>query len=73
MCRLELTPRNRDRWSREIQIMKKLVILMHFLLFPTLYCYHVNCLRVMLNQRCYDPIMLLLHSSHNLFGHSVRF
>uniref|UniRef100_A0A7N6F9S8 Inhibitor of nuclear factor kappa-B kinase subunit alpha n=1 Tax=Anabas testudineus TaxID=64144 RepID=A0A7N6F9S8_ANATE len=24
MCRLELTPRNRDRWSREIQIMKKL-------------------------------------------------
>lgn len=23
MCRLELTPRNRDRWSREIQIMKK--------------------------------------------------
>uniref|UniRef100_A0A672YDV3 Inhibitor of nuclear factor kappa-B kinase subunit alpha n=1 Tax=Sphaeramia orbicularis TaxID=375764 RepID=A0A672YDV3_9TELE len=24
MCRLELTPRNKDRWSREIQIMKKL-------------------------------------------------
>uniref|UniRef100_A0A3Q4IAC6 Inhibitor of nuclear factor kappa-B kinase subunit alpha n=1 Tax=Neolamprologus brichardi TaxID=32507 RepID=A0A3Q4IAC6_NEOBR len=24
MCRLELTPRNRDRWGREIQIMKKL-------------------------------------------------
>uniref|UniRef100_A0A3Q3EMD0 Inhibitor of nuclear factor kappa-B kinase subunit alpha n=1 Tax=Labrus bergylta TaxID=56723 RepID=A0A3Q3EMD0_9LABR len=24
MCRLELTPRNRDRWSREIQIMRKL-------------------------------------------------
>lgn len=23
MCRLELTPRNKDRWSREIQIMKK--------------------------------------------------
>lgn len=26
MCRLELTPRNKDRWSREIQIMKKFVI-----------------------------------------------
>ncbi|CAB1311998.1 unnamed protein product [Coregonus sp. 'balchen'] len=24
MCRLELIPRNKDRWSREIQIMKKL-------------------------------------------------
>uniref|UniRef100_A0A8C9TZL2 Inhibitor of nuclear factor kappa-B kinase subunit alpha n=1 Tax=Scleropages formosus TaxID=113540 RepID=A0A8C9TZL2_SCLFO len=24
LCRLELTPKNRDRWSREIQIMKKL-------------------------------------------------
>ncbi|XP_014839470.1 PREDICTED: inhibitor of nuclear factor kappa-B kinase subunit alpha-like [Poecilia mexicana] len=24
MCRLDLTPRNRDRWCREIQIMKKL-------------------------------------------------
>uniref|UniRef100_A0A8C5HTM0 Inhibitor of nuclear factor kappa-B kinase subunit alpha n=1 Tax=Gouania willdenowi TaxID=441366 RepID=A0A8C5HTM0_GOUWI len=24
MCRLELTPRNKERWSREIQIMKKL-------------------------------------------------
>uniref|UniRef100_A0A6Q2ZR32 Inhibitor of nuclear factor kappa-B kinase subunit alpha n=1 Tax=Esox lucius TaxID=8010 RepID=A0A6Q2ZR32_ESOLU len=24
MCRLDLTPRNKDRWSREIQIMKKL-------------------------------------------------
>ncbi|CAB1434234.1 unnamed protein product [Pleuronectes platessa] len=24
MCRLELTARNKDRWSREIQIMKKL-------------------------------------------------
>uniref|UniRef100_A0A8C4GFT2 Inhibitor of nuclear factor kappa-B kinase subunit alpha n=1 Tax=Dicentrarchus labrax TaxID=13489 RepID=A0A8C4GFT2_DICLA len=24
MCRLELTPRNKDRWGREIQIMKKL-------------------------------------------------
>ncbi|KAK0146261.1 Inhibitor of nuclear factor kappa-B kinase subunit alpha [Merluccius polli] len=24
MCRLELTPKNKDRWSREIQIMKKL-------------------------------------------------
>ncbi|KAE8283936.1 Inhibitor of nuclear factor kappa-B kinase subunit alpha [Larimichthys crocea] len=24
MCRLELTPRNKDRWTREIQIMKKL-------------------------------------------------
>lgn len=49
MCRLELTPRNKDRWSREIQIMKKLVILMRFLPFPTLYCYHVNCLEVMLS------------------------
>ncbi|KAG8008775.1 Inhibitor of nuclear factor kappa-B kinase subunit alpha, partial [Nibea albiflora] len=25
MCRLELTPRNRERWTREIQIMKKFV------------------------------------------------
>lgn len=49
MCRLELTPRNKDRWSREIQIMKKLVNLMHFLPFPTLYCY-VNCLEVTLSQ-----------------------
>ncbi|CAG03014.1 unnamed protein product [Tetraodon nigroviridis] len=24
MCRLDLTPKNKDRWSREIQIMKKL-------------------------------------------------
>lgn len=31
MCRLELTERNKDRWSREIQIMKKYVVI--FLLF----------------------------------------
>lgn len=27
MCRLELIPRNKDRWSREIQIMKKFVFI----------------------------------------------
>lgn len=30
MCRLELTPRNKDRWSREIMIMKKFVLFMAF-------------------------------------------
>lgn len=33
MCRLELTPRNKDRWSREIMIMKKFV---HFMAFSSL-------------------------------------
>lgn len=30
MCRLDLTPRNKDRWSKEIQIMKKLVFISYF-------------------------------------------
>lgn len=32
LCRLELTPRNKDRWSREIQIMKKSVDFLTFLM-----------------------------------------
>lgn len=40
MCRLELTPRNKDRWSREIMIMKKFVIFMAF--FPLAFSFFEN-------------------------------
>lgn len=40
MCRLELTPRNKDRWSREILIMKKFVLFLYtFFLWGTVYLY----------------------------------
>lgn len=38
MCRLELTPRNKDRWSREIMIMKKFVIFMAFPFSKVCWC-----------------------------------
>lgn len=39
MCRLELTPRNKDRWSREIQIMKKLVLFLYVSFLFTRFIY----------------------------------
>lgn len=39
MCRLELTPRNKDRWSREIQIMKKLVMFLYVSFLFTRFIY----------------------------------
>ncbi|TKS89488.1 Inhibitor of nuclear factor kappa-B kinase subunit alpha [Collichthys lucidus] len=48
MCRLELTPRNKDRWTREIQIMKK------FVSFHTLNV-EINHYAVIYNQDTYSP------------------
>lgn len=48
MCRLELTPRNKDRWSREIQIMKKFESFLD--LFPH-FSRHPHLLRIKLGVR----------------------
>lgn len=40
MCRLDLTPKNKDRWSREIQIMKKSE---SFLYFSPVFIATVSC------------------------------
>lgn len=40
MCRLELTARNKDRWSREIQIMKKFDSF-SYIFFYSHFCSHV--------------------------------
>lgn len=68
MCRLELTPRNKDRWSREIMIMKKFVIFMAFHLFQMCVCVYIHSLHI---QWCHDIITSMLLHTQCLCGQSM--
>lgn len=61
LCRLELNSKNKDRWGREIQIMKKWVLIthvcsqstVHFLLWkPWLNCFALSLLQAEPRERC---------------------